>query len=59
MSVDLWLTLSDFVPSSNGNEAISAISFLSAENTHHSRQRKKKKNMMNDITGQMAMLSMF
>ena len=43
---------------SSGISLIFRIIFLSAVNTHHNRQRKKTKKMTNDMTGQMAMLSM-
>ena len=35
------------------------MNFLSVLKTHHSRQTKNMKKMINEITGQMAILSIF
>jgi len=40
-----------------GISLIFFISFLSAVKTHHNRQIKNKKNITNEMTGQIAMLS--
>jgi hypothetical protein len=41
-----------------GIELMVSINFLSAVKTHHKRQMKKRKNITNEITGQISMLSM-
>jgi hypothetical protein len=42
---------------SKGRLPIFSMNFLSTVKTHHNKHRKKKKNMINDMTGQIAMLS--
>ncbi|MEJ0055587.1 MAG: hypothetical protein WDN75_07980 [Bacteroidota bacterium] len=47
-----------FTPSLSGSSFIVLMNPLSAVRTYHSRQRKNRKKMTKEITGQMAMLSM-